>query len=500
MSNKVSFIYIAQDRYTKIANKIAKVTNKVRNNVIKTKPAFDKLTNAIKKSGNSLLKFGKRAKSAGIKLSVFATLPVLALGASFIKAASDSEETRSKFATIFKSISKKAEKTATDLAKNFGLSGTAARKLLGDTGDLLTGFGFTQDTALNLGKQVNELAVDLASFTNFSGGAEGASAALTKALLGERESVKSLGISILDEDVKKKVQILLAQGMRFATLRQAKAFATLKIAQEQSKNAIGDYNRTAKSFANRMRLMSARTQDLKEKLGNILLPIAVKLVNVLISLVEKFTKLSPTMQKVILIIISIVAVLGPLLLIIGAIITIMPALISVMAALGTAFIFMTGPIGLVILGISALIVILFTLRKKWIPIFESIGASIFKFQKKWNEVFESIGAKAAIIVNKFNDIKERLFSSITAIISKISSIKEFFGFDAIDLNIKKTTENIQNSNIDKRAKSLITSNQQSRTDINVSLKAPQNAVESIKTKTTGIFSGLNVGVNMATTQ
>ena len=35
------------------------------------------------------------------------------------------------------------------------------------------GFGFTQEEALKLSTEVNKLAVDLASFTNFSGGAEG---------------------------------------------------------------------------------------------------------------------------------------------------------------------------------------------------------------------------------------------------------------------------------------------------------------------------------------
>ena len=98
---------------------------------------------------------------------------------------------------------KKAEDTAKTFRQSFGLSRKAAKQLLGDTGDLLVGFGFTEDAALDLSKKVNELAVDLASFTNFSGGAEGASLALTKALLGERESIKSLGIAITEADLKK---------------------------------------------------------------------------------------------------------------------------------------------------------------------------------------------------------------------------------------------------------------------------------------------------------
>ena len=94
-----------------------------------------------------------------------------------------------------------ALQTAETFKKSFGLSSQAAMGLLADTGDLLVGFGFTEKEALNLSKQVNELAVDLASFTNFSGGADGASQALTKALLGEREAIKSLGIAITEADL-----------------------------------------------------------------------------------------------------------------------------------------------------------------------------------------------------------------------------------------------------------------------------------------------------------
>jgi len=452
MSNKVSFIYIAVDKYSRVARKVGAITDSVRKKVEKSTGAFNKHRESVKKSWAETRKFGKSAKDLGLKLSAFATLPVLLLGRSLVKAASDSEETRSKFNTVFKDMSVQANKMADDLAKNFGLAGTKSRELLGNTGDLLTGFGFTQESAFDLAKQVNELAVDLASFTNFSGGAEGASAALTKALLGERESVKTLGISILEEDVKKKVQILRAQGMRFATMRQAKAFATLQIAQEQSANAIGDYNRTADQYANKVRLMSARTQDLKEKLGNILLPIALKIVLAVTSLTEKFTALSPTFQKIILVVLAVVAVLGPLLLIVGAIITAMPIITAGLAGLATAFLFLVSPVGLLLAAWAAL------------------GFALFKIKENWASIVSFISG------------------SFESVVSKLSAVKEFFGFDGGDVNINKKME------------SIVTGGQQSRTDVNLNIRSPQGAVESVSSRTTGKVSGLNVGLNMSTAQ
>ena len=129
-----------------------------------------------------------------------------------IKLASDSQETLQKFGVVFRSNMKGANDSVKELVANYGLSTQAARTLLSDTGDLLSGFKFTDKQTLELSTSVQKLASDLTSFSNFSGGAEGASQALTKALLGERESVKALGIAILEEDVKAKVKVLEITG------------------------------------------------------------------------------------------------------------------------------------------------------------------------------------------------------------------------------------------------------------------------------------------------
>ena len=306
-----------------------------------------KLNDFAKNGSSSLDKFQKKTEQIGKGLSVSLTLPILALGAATIKAASDAEETASKFETVFRDISESANKSSKELRDSYGLSTTASKKLLSDTGDLLTGFGFTQKSALDLSTEVNKLAVDLASFTNFSGGAEGASAALTKALLGERESVKSLGISILEADVKAKVLENTKKGLTFESERQAKAFATLQIAQAQSANAIGDYARTSQGFANQTRLLGQRINDLAVEFGIILLPYVTKLTSFVTRLVDRFSKLDDRTKKIILVVAGLIAVAGPLLLALSGIAAILPAIAGGIALL-------MGPLGLVVLGIAAL--------------------------------------------------------------------------------------------------------------------------------------------------
>lgn len=380
MSFQTSYIY---DLVDKISPKLQKVNSSLQKTATQARKTAKKASNSFKKFSQSLDKTIQKASRLGKSLFLRLSVPLGLVGGSFIKAASDAEETSSKFATVFKDISKQSEQTAKDLGKNFGLSSIKAKELLGDTGDLLTGFGFTGDMALDLSKRVNELAVDLASFTNFSGGAEGASKALTKALLGERESVKSLGISILEEDVKAKIKALIPTGkLTGMTLRQAKAYATLELAISQSGNAIGDFERTSQSFANQSRIFNARLLDLRISFGRILLPIATKFIQKITALAEKFTQLSPTTKKLILIFSGLAIVLPPLLILLGALPLILKGVALGFKGVGISISFLAGPVGITIAAVGALLAVSKDLRIAFAELFTQIfevGKKVFDF-------------------------------------------------------------------------------------------------------------------------
>jgi len=231
--------------------------------------------------GKSLAKVGKLVKAS---FAAAIVVGVANVSKEMILAASNAEETSQKFNVTFRDIQGAAEQTAQSMAANFGLSKTAAKGLLADTGDLLSGFGFTQSAALDLSTQVNELAVDLASFTNFSGGAAGASAALTKGLLGETDSMKALGIAILQSDIQ---QLAEDKGIVGELDRQTKAHLTMELALKQSQNSIGDFARSSDSFANQQRIAAAAVDDLKVAIGDNLLPIATNSISVFAGLTQK---------------------------------------------------------------------------------------------------------------------------------------------------------------------------------------------------------------------
>ena len=359
MAFTTSWIYKAVDKYSATGRKIIAINKKIKTATDKAAVSVKKFGSATadmaKKAGQRMQRLGDNFKKFGQKMTLFATLPIALMGRAMFRAASDAVETESKFNVVFEKISTGSNKMADSFAKDFDLAGSTARELLGTTGDILSGFGFTQEKALDLSLAVNELAGDLTSFKNGQGGIPQSSNAITKALLGEREMLKSLGIAILESDVKQKMLAQKAEGLTFASARQAKAFATLTLIQERGANAIGDYARTQDQAANVTRAFDERLKNLNEQFGKVFLPIATKVILKLTQLVNFFSELSPTTKKAILIVGGLVAVLGPLSLAIGGLIAIAPA----MAA---GFAIMFGPIGIAVTAAVALLALMSKIR------------------------------------------------------------------------------------------------------------------------------------------
>lgn len=287
---------------------------------------------------------GRKMESIGKSLSLSVTVPVLAIGTAFVKTAIDAEETAAKFGTAFRDVRGEADETANALREGYGLSRVEAQRLLSTTGDLLKGFGATGGEALGLSDRVQKLAVDLASYNNIQGGASRASEILTKAMLGERESLTQLGIKISEADVRTR---LLANGqanLEGRALLLAKAQTTLDLALEQSGDALGDFARTADSPANQLKTLKARAEDLATTVGQDLLPIATELIGWARDAVDRFSALDEEQRKTILRVAGLAAAIGPVLIISGK-------LTQSVAALSTAFKLGTSVMG--VYGIAA---------------------------------------------------------------------------------------------------------------------------------------------------
>lgn len=257
---------------------VARITIKIDTNASKAARDMGKLnagTQQSEQSAKGLRGAWSSIKALGIAaIAAKAAQSIIQLGRATIQAASDSEETANRFNTVFSGISSDAQAAAENLQENFGLSRRAAQDLLASTGDLLTGFGFTQEAALGLSDQANQLAIDLASFTNVP--IEQSSRAITSALTGEVEALKSLGIVVRQGTKEFRDQVSAIQEATGVTESQARAQVILQEAYAQSGNAIGDFERSQDSYANTQRTTQAAIEDLSATIGRSIIPAATE--------------------------------------------------------------------------------------------------------------------------------------------------------------------------------------------------------------------------------
>ena len=113
--------------------------------------------------------------------------------------------------------------------------------------------------------------------------------------------------------------------------------------------------------------------------GEVLLPMLTKLVDKITPVIQGFSKLSPQMKTIILVIGGIVAIGGPLLIFIGMMIPAITALSGVFGLLSLSML----PITAVILGITAAIVAGILIWKNWDKIVEV-------FQETWTKVSTNV--------------------------------------------------------------------------------------------------------------
>ena len=154
--------------------------------------------------------------------------------------------------------------------------------------DLLIPMGFQRQAAADISTSLVDLSGALSEWTGGQKTSKEVSDTLTKALLGEREELKGLGIAISEDDVKRRLQV---NGMEKATgqaLEQAKATATLQLITEKSADAQAAYANGADSNVRRVAELNAQFADLKERLANALLPVFSSVLSTLGDVGEAF--------------------------------------------------------------------------------------------------------------------------------------------------------------------------------------------------------------------
>jgi len=369
------------------------------------------LVSALKQANTKVSAFGTAMKNAGRNLSIGLTLPLAVAGGAAIKFASDFQESMNKVDVAFGNSKKQVKDFAQTTLKQFGIAEGSALDMAALFGDMATSMGLTRPAAANMSTSLVGLAGDLASFKNI--GIEQATTALAGVFTGETESLKKLGIVMTEANLK---QFAMEQGIssNIKTMSQAEKVALrYKFIIAKTANAQGDFGRTSDGAANQMRIFQESLKELSAKFGQVILPMFTKLVSFANGLLQKFSELSPTTKKLIIVIAGIAAALGPVLFILGTLVTLAPAI-------GTALTVMMGPIGLIVAGLTAIAVVIY---KNWAGIKQALVDVANYFIDLYNSSIPFQLAVDALIMHFRNllAVGKFVFSTLLTIIKLAAS-------------------------------------------------------------------------------
>lgn len=211
--------------------------------------------------------------------SGFAGAAIFNFAKGSIAAASDLNETASKSATIFGDAATGIQEWASDAATGFGQTQQQALDAAATFGNLFVQLGVGSDTAAGMSTSLVELASDFASFHNAS--PQEAVEALTAAFRGEYDAVQRFVPTINAAAVEQKALAMTGKETTSALTEQEKALAAQALLMEGAGEAAGDFDRTSDSLANRQRTLAAQFGDVQARLGAQLLPAMTSLAGVL---------------------------------------------------------------------------------------------------------------------------------------------------------------------------------------------------------------------------
>lgn len=241
-----------------------------------------KLRSSLDEASGKLGGFGGKIKSglggvAGVVGGAFAVGAVAGFGVEMFGLGQKLDVFARKSDTVFEGSSAAVKKWADKNNEAFGLSDEELTGLAANFGDLMKPMGFTADQAAGMSKEVIGLSGALSAWSGGTRSAAEVSETLAKAMLGEREELKGLGISITEADVKARLAKKGQEDLTGAALQQAEALATQELIFEKSTDAQKAWADGSMDGIKTTNELKAKFGDLKSMIADKVLPVGVKL-------------------------------------------------------------------------------------------------------------------------------------------------------------------------------------------------------------------------------
>lgn len=353
-----------------------------------------RLSSAMGKAGSSVVDFSNKFKvHAGVALG-----GLTALGKGAADYAAEAEQSYGAVESIFGEHAAKINDLSKTAADSVGLSGREYREQASYMGAMLKNLGTPMEELGGQSAELVAMGADLAA--TFGGPTSDAVSALGAVLRGETDPIERYGISIKQADINAKMAEMGMDGLTGEAEKQAKAQATLALLTEQSASAQGQFARETDTAAHKTQVARAKLDDAKETIGTALLPVVAQLSEMMAKVAEQvgkhprlFLALAGAVGAVSAAIVGIASV-ASVVNALGGMAKIAKVASKAMTGLKAAMAVFTGPVGLIVAGIAAVVAgltLFFTKtetgRKLWAQFTEFLGVAwdwvVAKFQAGW---------------------------------------------------------------------------------------------------------------------
>lgn len=445
---------INEKQYRAFQREIAKTEQELRSYESRVEGAAREtkgLGQESQKTGRDLKQMGDSVKGAGEKMSVGLTAPLVGFAALAIEGTEEFRKFTARLETNAELAGESMDRMNNALRDTAAVTGEVDSSVEGLSNLLAS--GFKGDKFEKVLEQLQGAAIKFSDTLKFEGIADGLQETLaTGAAIGPfAELLERSGASLDDFNAG------LEESIKSGTQQQyvLEQLANLGLAEVNAKYREG--NAEAIAYAN----AQYDIQAAMSQIGTLLLPVLTQVIDAVSGLLEWFNGLDESTQKVILVIGGLAAALGPLLIIVGQMITAVGAISGAFAVfapaasgaaaaaagttaaaggLGAALTALTGPIGITIAAIAALVAGLVILYKKndefrafvdetWAKIKDSISKAVEAIRDYAQPIIEEI---VGFFKEQLDELKAFWDENSAAI---LQIVKQVFGQIKADIEL-----------------------------------------------------------------
>ena len=280
-------------------------------------------------------------------------------GKALVGSAAKLDLMNTKIDIVFGDEGKRVRSWAKETGSSMGLTSTKTASLAAGFADLLIPMGFAREEASTMAMDVVGLSGALAEWSGGTTTAAEAADVLSKAMLGETDGLKALGISINQADIAAQLAVNGTEKLTGAALAQAKAVATQELIMAKSVDAQTAFAEGSDSLARKQAELGAKFAEVKDQ-------IIIGLTPAIMGAMELFTSIPGPVLIAIGVLAGIAAGIVGIALVLPALtgaIGLLSAAAGILAPLASAaWAAVLGPIGLIAIAVIALGVTLYVFR------------------------------------------------------------------------------------------------------------------------------------------